>query len=89
MFSLAFFEDHTSFQDSRPDLCLYGLHQCHRRHALLTATDDPAAWVSPGAPAVVVALFTAMIGLMVLYAVLSHQSLHGQTTVTARAGGAR
>lgn len=92
MFSLAFFEDHTAFPFrllltavawAAGLVCaLYGLRQFHRRRrALLTANDDPTAWESPSAPAVVVAVFAGMIALMVLYAVVSHQTFHSHATV--------
>lgn len=99
MFSLAFFEDHTAFPfrllltaaawAAALACALYGLGQFHRRrHALLTVNDDPTSWESPQAPAVVVAVFCAMIGLMVVYAVASHQTFrsHGGVSI---GGGSR
>lgn len=101
MFSLAFFEDHTPFPyrllltgaawAAGLLAALYGLRQFHRRRAaLLTATDDPSAWESPRAPAIVVAVFASMLGLMVVYAVASHQTfqVHSPTVVGGGGGDA-
>lgn len=85
MFSLAFFKDATPFPYrllltgaawvAGLLAALYGLRQFYRRrHALLTATDDPSTWESPHAPAIVVAVFAGMLALMVIYAVASHQT---------------
>lgn len=99
MFSLAFFQDTTPFPFrllltgaawlAGLFAALYGLRQFYRRrHALLTATDDPSTWESPHAPAIVVAVFAGMIALMVIYAVASHQSfdVHPSTTMVGRRG---
>ncbi|GAB0493594.1 hypothetical protein MMPV_004879 [Pyropia vietnamensis] len=94
MFSLAFFEDTTPFPyrllltgtawAAGLLTALYGLRQFHRRRrALLTATDDPAAWESPRALANVVGVFADMLALMVVYAVASHQTfrIHAPTAL--------
>lgn len=99
MFSLAFFEDHTPFPyrllltgaawAAGLLAALYGLRQFHRRRAaLLTATDDPSAWESPRAPAIVVAVFASMLGLMVVYAVASHQTFQVHSPTVVGGGGA-
>lgn len=98
MFSLAFFEDHTPFPyrllltgaawAAGLLAALYGLRQFHRRRAaLLTATDDPSAWESPRAPAIVVAVFASMLGLMVVYAVASHQTFQVHSPTVVGGGG--
>lgn len=98
MFSLAFFEDATPFPYrllltgaawvAGLLAALYGLRQFYRRrHALLTATDDPSAWESPRAPAIVVAVFAGMLALMVIYAVASHQTFEVHPSTTVGRGG--
>lgn len=98
MFSLAFFKDATPFPYrllltgaawvAGLLAALYGLRQFYRRrHALLTATDDPSTWESPHAPAIVVAVFAGMLALIVIYAVASHQTFEVYPPMTIGGGG--